>query len=293
MGARTLARWSERALLRLNFVSDRPQLFILGLPRTGSTLVYQYIVHRLRVAYFTNGVGRYSASPCVVTFLQRTFNPEYRSSFRSHYGKVSGPVSPREAGGFWIRYFGIDDYVRFDEMSERDIRFLRNTIACTQRIYGDAPFVNKNVKHLLRIDALGKIFPNSFLLFIERDIEQVALSVLRARYANLDDPAQWWSVKPPDYDELKGLPATQQVARQLASLQQRMEADLAEVPPERVLQVRYETFCARPEDLIERLRGTWGNIPHRNEAVSHFEVSANTPETDEERQLIDAVKACI
>ena len=53
----------ERALLAVTSRSEGSQLFILGPPRTGTTLIYQYIAHRLNVAYFTNGVGRYPLAP--------------------------------------------------------------------------------------------------------------------------------------------------------------------------------------------------------------------------------------
>ncbi len=39
-----------------------PRLFILGLPRSGTTLVSQYIVHRLKVAYLTNATREAKAS---------------------------------------------------------------------------------------------------------------------------------------------------------------------------------------------------------------------------------------
>jgi len=276
----------ERALLCRDWHSDQPSLFILGLPRSGTTLVYQYVVHRLRVAYFTSGVGRFPKSPCTITRWEHKRHGDYSSDFQSNYGSVAGRTAPHEAGEVWARWFGYEDYVRYADLDERAIGPLRRTIACVQQAFGDAPFVNKNVKHLLRLDALPRIFPKSVFLVIQRSLRDVALSVLRARHANYGDATRWWSARPPDYDALKSLPPAAQVAGQLQSLQRRMEADLSAVPAARVLTIDYESFCQRPDALVEQLRPLLGNPPLRNAAVERFDVTTNAPRTDDERTLV-------
>lgn len=280
----------EKMGLRKTWHSNLPQLFILGLPRSGTTLIYQYIVHRLKVAYFTNGVGKYRLSPCIVSALQHRLYGEYHSDFKSSYGKVFGPVAPREAGGFWGRFFDRDEYIRFEELSVRDIHTLRNSIACMQKTFGNVPFVNKNVKHMLRIEALKRTFPDSYFLYVTRDLEEVALSVLRARYENLGNPRDWWSVKPPNHVELANMPLAEQVVYQLITLQKKLEDDLLQIPAKRVLQVDYARFCEKPEHLILKLQDTLGIDHYRNPPESSFRRSAKEPETSEERRIVDIVR---
>ena len=277
-GVERLIQWRSRA-------PAAPPLFILGLPRSGTTLVYQYLVHRLQVAYFTNGVGRFPKSPCAVTWWERRRYGEYHSDFKSHYGQALGHLAPHEAGEVWARWFGYDDYVKFEELTARETETLRRTVACVERIYEHAPFVNKNVKHLLRIDALQKIFPNAAFLLVQRDLADVALSVLRARYANGGDARRWWSVKPSNYEEIKNEPPHRQVALQLSTLELRMKQDLQAVPAHRLLQMDYGDFCKNPETLIESLRGVWSELPFRNPPVERFETTVNQPRTSEEQEL--------
>jgi len=272
---------------------DRPQLFIMGLPRSGTTLVYQYLVHRLDVAYFTNGVGRFPHAAAVVTRWQRRRHSGYRSDFASEYGKVLGPVAPREAGSFWARFFGLDDYVRFADVHAHDIEVLRRTITRVQFDAGCKLFVNKNVKHMLRLDALAHIFPEARFLIVERDIVDVALSVLRGRIQAPQAPAgpqAWWSVRPPGIDRLIGLPVPEQIAGQLFALNERMNADLAHLPRQRVLRVRYEDFCSRPESLIELTCEQFGPLGFRNALVECFAHSTNHPQTPEEEALVRIVR---
>lgn len=286
-----LASLLERALLLRSWTSDSPSLFILGLPRSGTTLVYQYIVHRLTVAYFTNGVGRYYLAPCLATWAQHTLHPTYRSDFTSDYGSVSGAMAPHEAGRFWGRFFGFEEYITPNQVSPQDRRLMRRTIAFVQRLFGDVPFVNKNVKHILRLPALHAVFPNALFLRVQRDRTDVALSLLRARHDNLDDPTNWWSARPPNYRALQHLPLDEQIARQLAVLDEKMDADLSALPSEQVLSIDYQTFCACPDDFIQSIQSRLPRIQYRNEKVEQFPPSTNTPQSDQEEQLVQRIKS--
>jgi len=278
-------RYLERGLLTLPFQTNLPQLFILGLPRSGTTLVYQYVVHCLNVAYFTNGVERARWYPCVMTAYQRRRYGQYQSDFKSRYGQVDGPVAPHEAGGVWGRFFDNEAYVRYADMTPEQVRLLQRTVFCVQ---GTLPFVNKNVKHLLRIDALQKAFPNAHFLIVERNLPDVAVSVLRARHKNRGNPAEWWSARPTNYESLKNLTPAEQVAGQLFALRERMEQDFAGLS-ERVLRIQYEDFCRQPETLIEQLQEAIGPVETRNPPKVSFALSVNRPETDEERRVVGLV----
>ncbi len=281
---------AERATLRPGARVERPVVFVLGLPRSGTTLVSQYLVHRLAVAYFTHGVGRHPRAPAVVTRLEQRLYGDYCSDFRSEYGKTRGPSSPREAGSFWGRFFGLDAYVRFEDVSEPDARTLRATIAATQRVFGGAPFVNKNVKHMLRIDALARLFPDPLFVVVRRDLRDVALSVLEARHKGLADASGWWSVKPPDHAALRDLPLPEQIAGQVVSLRDQLHRDLAEVDASRVFWIDYANFCTSPETAIEPLRRRLEPIAYRNPAVASFAPQHREPTDADGRRLVEILE---
>ena len=280
------AKLVERLILKKRFQCSSPQLFITGLPRSGTTLIYQYIVHRLNVAYFTHGVGSYPDAPCLTTYIQHKAYGRYQSAFKSNYGKESGAVAPREAGEWWCRFFDLDNYVETDSLTKEDTLLLQNTIACVQKIFGGVAFVNKNVKHLLRIKALHKTFPNSKFLIVDRDIADVAISILRGRYNNLPDATQWWSVRPPDYNQLKDLPIGEQIANQCLSLKLKMEKDLLKIPSENIIRICYEDFCSNPEELISKIK-FYLNVTETNNPVQPcFKASHACPQNKEEKDLI-------
>ena len=275
---------AERLALSLHWTLERPVVFILGLPRSGTTLVSQYLVHRLELAYWTNGVGRHPRAPVVTTLLEKRRGP-YHSDFRSHYGKVEGRTAPREAGSLWGRFFDLERPTRFDELRPGDAERLRNLVAATQRVFGGAPFVNKNVKHMLRIDALARIFPESLFLVVRRRMQDVALSILRARVESLD-PTRWWSVRTPDWERLLLLPLEQQVAGQVRGLRRQLGVDLSALPRERVLQLDYERFCREPDATLGPLRRMLGALGERNGPAGPFAAVHHVPADERERRLL-------
>jgi hypothetical protein len=274
----------ERLALSVHWTLERPVVFLLGLPRSGTTLVYQYVVHRYEVAYWTNGVGRHPRAPVVTTFLEKHHGP-YRSDFRSRYGKVEGATAPREAGSLWGRFFDLERRTRFEDLRTGDAERLRNLVAATQYVFGGAPFVNKNVKHMLRIDALARIFPESSFLVVRRRLQDAALSILRARSASAD-PRRWWSVRTADWERLLPLPLEEQVAAQVCGLRGELARDLAALPRERVVELDYESFCRDPERALRPLRSLLGTVIERGAAAGPFAAVHHVPTDLRERRLL-------
>lgn len=285
--AKSLALLERALLAAVPFRCERPILFVLGLPRSGTTLVSQYLVHRLDLAYFTNGVGRRPAAPFVTTAFEHLRLGGYHSDFQSHYGKLQGATAPREAGGVWARFFGYERYVRYEDVSRADVRTLRRLVGAVELVFGGAPFMNKNVKHLLRVHALARIFPEAGFLVVRRSLGDVAVSILRARRKLCRDASEWWSVRPPDFEALRGLSPAEQVAGQVLSLRGRMHADLAELSASRVLWLDYESFCRAPESAIQLVRGMVGDVAPRNGPLAAFDVVHNDPKDPEEGRLVE------
>lgn len=281
-------RFRERIMNRFDG-DPGAQLFILGLPRSGTTLVYQYIVHRYHVAYFTNGVASHPYNPCQTTSRQHKQYPPYRSDFRSHYGHSEGTMAPNEAGSYWWRFFGEGRYTALSDMSADDIHDIQKTVATIQAVFDGALFVNKDVKHILRIDALARMFPRSHLLVIERNATDVALSILRGRKDLTGNYTSWTSAKPPEYDHLKDLPAAQQICGQVVGLSGRLQHDLDHVDPSRVHRIAYEQFCQCPERAMESVAEIFSGVGTKNPLVTEFPARSREPQGPIEKELADLV----
>ncbi|MCK4524842.1 MAG: sulfotransferase [Candidatus Andersenbacteria bacterium] len=272
--------------ININFCHkvDSPQFFILGLPRTGTTLIYQYVAHRLNIAYFTNGVGKHSKFPSLVTLLQKKMHSPYASNFESNYGRVRGSMAPREAGGFWCRFFNIDNYEKYEEISNRKINTIKKTIFKIQNIFNDAPFVNKNVKHILRLSALAKIFPNSYFIIVWRDPIDIGLSLLKWRKNNGIN--KWFSVKPKNYENLKDIHYLDQIADQVYELDKKLRTDIAKLNKKRIFNIQYKEFCENPELATDFILKNTKNVCFKNKNVEKFNFRKKEAETEEEKELV-------
>jgi len=289
----------ERRIRDKSQTPSQPQFFITGLPRTGTTLIYQYILHRLHMAYFPYFSGEYYRMPCIAARFSRLIFPPYRSDFQSKFGKVKGPMAPREAGAFWLRFFHIDAVVEpgslfstgfsdpglFSFEDKEKLEILQKTIFAMQSIFGGAPFINKNVKHMQRIQVLKTLFPSCIFMVIDRDMEDVALSLLDARKKKFGDPNTWWSVRPPSYEQLKTKPYLEQVAYQVYDCHRMLEEDLGQLSQDCVIRVNYKEFCENPEAVIREIKEICPGVKYKHPAVKGFDYKKREIKTDEEKEL--------
>ncbi len=266
-----------------------PQIFMVGLPRSGATLVYQYIIHRFHVAYFTNGAGNRPYAPCLTIFLQKKFRKHYISDFKSNFGRIAGPMAPREAGRIWQFFFEPDKYQNYEDIDEVKRRSLYKLVSCVQKIFGDVPFVNKNVRNSLHIDALSKIFPKSYFLVVERNVEDVALSILRARKLTHGDYNLWFSVKPRNYEQIKNLSVPEQIFHQIKDITECINENIEKLPKERVRKIKYEDFCNNPEGVIKIFDNIFKSVKEKNPPVLHFISKKQHPNTKLEKELIELI----
>ncbi|MEN8154148.1 MAG: sulfotransferase [Acidobacteriota bacterium] len=281
---------TENILIGRKFNVSQPQFFILGLPRSGTTLVYQYIIHRLDVAYFTNKAGEYGFAPCVITYLSKMINKPYISDFKSKYGKSNGKMAPREAGSFWLRFFDKNSYQLINSVNKNDISIIRKTIFCIKSIFSNAPFVNKNVKHLLRIKILNEIFPNSFFIIVNRDITDVGLSILDARKQIFSDLNKWWSVQPLNYNKIKDMDPLDQIGYQIFSINKKLNDDLKTISDKKIIYLDYSEFCRNPEKIINTIIEKSHKISYKNPPVKSFSERKRKAVNSDEKKLIEIIK---
>jgi hypothetical protein len=252
-----------RSLWALNLALDRvetgladggdsplrqPPLFIVGPPRTGSTLLYQLLVHRFDVGYLSNRHCRLYAAPALV---ERRRHPSPTVEFTSRYGRTSGSDAPSECGEYWYRFFRRSpQYVPLAEMPERQLRRLRASV----RALGDGagrPLVYKNLICALRLEPLAAALPEAVFVRIRRAIEPTAVSLLAGRKALFGDYRHWWSSEPPEIDRLRKLPPHEQVVEQVRSIDRLIDGARTEIGAQRFCELSYERLCEDVETALQ------------------------------------------
>ncbi len=239
----------------LAFGNDPPALppvFIVGLPRGGTTLVYQVLCHSFKMAYTPMLSNSLIFAPSLAARMSKPGSSKYSSDFQSDYGMSSGWSSPGE-GGMWNLWFNKDQH--YDSPDELESWKAREIVRMAGRIerMGRGPFLNKNLRHNNRLKVLAGLFPEAVFLVVLRDPRETAVSLLRGRMDKLGDASSWFSTRPRAYNSLKNLAPEQAVAAQIKELISDLAEDIAFIGPDRFAAVDYADFCAAPGETLARL----------------------------------------
>jgi hypothetical protein len=260
-GARRLPRavWrrSERAVNRVLDVLEstrggdtgipleHPPLFIIGAPRSGSTLLYQVLVQSFDVAYLSNLHCRVYGAPALVERLtHRRIAPPV--SYESAFGGTRGARAPSECGEYWYRFFRrFPQYVPLQDAERSKLRRLRASVRALGRA-GGRPIAFKNLLCSLRLAPIGAALPEALFIVVRRNLVDNATSLLAARRQIHGDYSRWWSAEPPEIERLRELPAHEQVVEQVRTIEALIDRDRERLGGDRFLEVRYEELCDDP-----------------------------------------------
>jgi len=173
-------------------------VFIVGAPRTGSTLLYQLLTQYFNTSYFDNLIHLARENVLFGFWLSnKIFKCRPHNSFKSKHGNTlkEGLHAPSEAGQIWLRWLPKhDNYFNIKDVSNENIEFIRNNISYVLNKF-NKPLVIKNNYNGLRIPLLKEINSNSKIIFIKRDPFFTAQSIIKAREDIYSDRNKWWSVK--------------------------------------------------------------------------------------------------
>ncbi|MDA7715952.1 sulfotransferase [Pontimonas sp.] len=251
--------------------SFRP-LFIVGPPRSGTTLFMQWLAASGLVSYPTNMLSRFYGAPLIGAKIQQLLtDPVYSfrdeltdlsppRNFSSHNGKTSGALSPNEFWFFWRRFLRFEtlDYAPDDELRQNhDLDGLANGIKSLANIFAK-PFALKGMILNQSLPILAEKFADPLFIWIKRDPLMTIQSILEARVKQFGDDQHWYSFKIREYPELVSLQPVESVAGQVASLNKSIDRGLGQLPPDQTLIVDYEAFCAQPGSFLTQLAGALG-----------------------------------
>lgn len=241
-------RWGDETL------PYRP-IFVVGAPRSGSTLLYQLLTDRFDVGYLANGHARQPGAPSLVERrrgLVRGRQAEL-GDYGSSFGGTAGELGPSECGPFWYRFFPRQPhYLAAGDLPTASRRELRAAIGAFVEVCG-RPVVYKNLYNTARMEAIAAALPEALFIAINRDLAANARSLLDGRMHVAGGYDAWWSVEPPGIERLRQLPAHEQVVEQVRSLEALVGQVEESIGSERVLHLSYEDLCADPHAQLDRI----------------------------------------
>jgi hypothetical protein len=258
----------EQYLIRLNHFlqafeveegvpgSAFPAIYVVGLPRSGTTLLSQLISRYLPVGYVNNLIARFWLNPVAgIRLSQAIFGPGIRERIAlvSTHGVTADPWGPHEFGYFWRHWLRLDEAPTHklpqETLDRIDRTGLRRTLDRMAAAFG-APIAFKNIICGLQAGFLTQVRPNSLFVLVQRDPKAVAASLLRCRKERYGDVSVWWSLKPSTYGQIRHLSPQEQVERQIEDGARDLEQELAK-PGVKSIRFTYETLCADPVKCLQ------------------------------------------
>lgn len=291
--ARAVLAQLEPVARRMAPKLDIPPIFIVGLPRVGSTLASILATRHLRSAYFSNLLMATPASPVLTAMLagpRRAFGGT--DDLANRFGETSHSQGPSQGYRFWNLHLGTSETPA--PLDETHKAMLRQTIAALQGIAG-GPFINKWQKNGLRIPFLADLFPGSVFIEITRDPLETALSILSARRQSHGGEAGWFSVRPSTLTLSDYFSVHEQIAAQVAATRAILDRDLGGLPSANVQTYAYTAICADPKAWLKlvaaRYEATTG-VPIALRDVPAVKLSARRPQAERtDQRLLDAALA--
>lgn len=251
--------------------SGRPIVLVVGVPRSGTTLITQLLSKTGSFTYPSNLISRFYNAPHVGALVQELlFNPEYdykgelsltpqAGGLRSDIGKTRGPLEPHEFWFFWRRFFTFPD-IPLEEsefVAHADFQGFNEAV----QAFGDVLDRPVSLKALIinpYVAAFGEALPNARFLHIRRDPIENMRSLLGTRQQYFGDASVWFSFKPKEITLLERESPERQVAGQVLLLDRMVSDGLARLPKEQWVTVDYARLCADPEVELNRIMETFG-----------------------------------
>ncbi|MDZ7690388.1 MAG: sulfotransferase [Balneolaceae bacterium] len=162
-----------------------PFLFVIGPPRSGTTLLSQLVAHCLDVGYINNLAARFWKAPVTgIKFSRSVLDMNNISAFKSHYGATKQLADIHEFGYFWRHWLKKDSFKNIKNARQIedhiDWNGLQKTLGNMQAQF-NKPMVFKNIFGSYHIPKLNDLLGQTLWLYIERDPLDTAISILKAR----------------------------------------------------------------------------------------------------------------
>ena len=245
----------EKKLIERYNNRDFPIVFVLSVPRSGTTFLSQFIADNFDIAFINNYMSKYFLAPLYALIKFERKGQKDLQSYQSDLGNTKGDHAPHEFGYFWQYYLNHSqhDHLSDEELDLVDWEMLR------KELYGISAHQQKPlmIKSLVYtdyyIERLAKEFPNSKFIYIKRDPVYVFQSIYESRIKRYGSPDIWWSIRPRNWMKQTGKSPLEQIAYQYQDVSRHIESSLAKLENNRKITIQYEDLVAKPKEHIQSL----------------------------------------
>lgn len=284
-----------------------PIVLVVGAPRSGTTLLMQWLAQTGAFAYPTNLLSRFFGAPYVGALVCQLIG-DPRLNFgnelldhsagarplQSELGKTRGMFEPNEFWYFWRRFFPIDQAEPLSEerLARVDVGGFLAGLASLQAVY-QQPWAMKGILLQYNLRFLDSILDRVLFLHTERGLLDNARSLLQAREKYFGSTAEWFSVRPPGYEEMVQWSPAEQVVGQVHATNESIAEQARAIAAPRYLRVDYRAFCQDPARLYRQIHDKLAEQGHTLPADYHGAARFDAQVYDSADPQLEPLRAAI
>jgi hypothetical protein len=205
--------------------------------------------------YPNNLTARFWRAPVHGMRLAKILGVEHIvTDFQSDYGKTSDLSDPHDFHYFWQHWFRMDAYPHDPRVKTAEIDW-QGFGAQLRRMstFWGRPGLMKAIEASFHMREVVAAYPQAVFVFIQRDLIDSAVSLLKGRRDNFGRADAWYGQVPPpeQFRELTDLPWHEQIGGQFKALLDMYEAQIAELPTRNILRLSYRALCEDPNAVMQ------------------------------------------
>ncbi len=254
---------------------DRPKLpifLVAGPPRSGTSLVAQYLVNVFDVSYLNNLTSLFPRSPLTINRIWGRNSISNTGDYDAFYGRSKNFSGFNDALYIWDRWLGRNRSEVPNVLAHGSEFDMPSFFAALEALYSK-PIVGKVNRLNVCASIVAPYLPTAKFLFVKRDPLFLAQSLLVARERIVGNMSLPYGVNHSDADPSD--PVTD-VCRQVKFHFDSMRREANAIPPDNILWVQYEDFCANPVKVAEKIKSETTELGYRkniNSQPTSFNIS--------------------
>src|SRR5262249_49771201 len=149
-------------------------IFLIGLPRSGTTILQDTLCAHPDVAFITNSMHQYVRCFCAAEDLRKRLRLDFRGERYLKDGVEVRPGTANEGHAFLAQWRRVDPYslayveFRIEDFSPEDLATLRENIRKMIWCFGAGArrFLNKSSNHLVHLALVRTLFPDARIIHL-------------------------------------------------------------------------------------------------------------------------------